>query len=110
MNIFEAVICTLALTLVAGACLARVKAMGRNARICERLGYAVTFGGSIGSALEWWWPRVEVMHGDTVFAVGCGVIAFSVIIRHTSMRIAKARGLWDGNERRRVPRDPLLGG
>lgn len=108
MNLFEAVVCTVALTLVAGACLARVKMMGRGAHLCERLGYGITFGGALGSALEWWWPNVEAWHGDTVFAVGCGVIAWSVILRHFNRRRALALGAWDGRERRRQPRDPLL--
>jgi len=100
----EAIICTAALAIVAIACLAHLKAMGRAAPLCERLGFSITFGGAIGSALEWWWPKLETLHGDEIFIVGCGVIALSMLVRHFRVRIAVAMGRWDGAERRLRPR------
>lgn len=99
MNV-EAITTTIALSLVAVACVARLKEMGRGAHLCERIGYALAFGGALGSAAEWWWPRLDSYHGDTIFAVGCGLIAFSVLVRHLRDRLYIAIGRWDGHERR----------
>lgn len=98
---WEAIVCTIALVLVAGACLAHLKSMGRGAHLCERLGFSITFGGAVGSAAEWWWPSLEAYHGDVMFVVGCGVIAFSLLVRHLRDGVAYAIGAWDGIERRR---------
>lgn len=107
MNV-EAIVSTVALMLVALACLAHIKEMGPRARVCERLGYSVTFGGSIGSALEWWWPWLDAYHADTVFVVGCGLVAFSIIARFVRHHWVVARGRWDGTERRSCTSDPFV--
>lgn len=105
---WEGVISTISLLLVAAACLAHIKAMGRGAHLCERLGFAVTFGGALGSAAEWWWPRLDAYHGDTIFIAGCGLIAVSVIAKVARAKIDIALGSWNGIERRRCHGDPFV--
>lgn len=103
----EAMLCTVSLALVALACVAHLKEMGRGARWCERVGFSVIFGGSVGSALEWWLPVAAAMRADTVFVVGCGLVAMSIVVRYVRGRLAVARGLWDGRERRARGADPF---
>lgn len=100
-NFYEALACTVALALVAGAALARIKSMGRDSHWCERVGYGVTFGGALGSALEWWWPVLPVVRMDTIFVIGCGVIALSVLVRFVQDRLSGHLLQWNGQERRR---------
>lgn len=105
----EAIVCTGALVVVMIAILAHLRVMGREAHWCERVGYSVTFGGALGSALEWWWPSTAEFHGDAIFIVGTGIIAFSVIARFLHGRVAIYTGRWDGCERRARSRSLLTG-
>lgn len=104
----EPIVSTVALALVALACLAHIKEMGERAHLCERIAYSVTFGGAIGSAAEWWWPRLDSLYGDMLFIVGCGLIAFSILARVARDRWMIARGHWDGQERRSCTSDPFV--
>lgn len=106
---WHAVISTVSLVLVAFACLAHIKNMGRGAHLCERLGFSITFGGALGSAAEWWWPSAEAYHGDLIFVVGCGTIAISVIGKVLRTKIDIAIGKWNGIERRRCEGDVFIG-
>lgn len=105
---WEAVVSTIALALVAIACLAHLKAMGRAAHLCERIGFSVTFGGALCSAAEWWWPALDAYHGDLAFVIGCGLIAVSVIAKVARAKIDIALGNWNGIERRRCHGDPFV--
>ncbi len=87
----EALVCTVALALVAGAALARLKSMVRSAPLCERLGFATMFGASIGSAAEWWWPAAEVWHFDSLFILSCGLVAAHVIKSSLALLLAERR-------------------
>lgn len=65
---------TLALVLVAAACILHLNANEHTH--CEKIGFAVLFAGCSGSIFEWWLPQVEI-HAETVISIGLALIAIS---------------------------------
>lgn len=99
----EAIVCTVCMGVVAGACVLHLNSLGMEHGHCEKWGFAVTAGGAIGSAAEWWLPRGALIHADTLLAIGLALVALSSVRRPFRDWLAQH---WDGVDRRKAARHP----
>lgn len=81
---------TVALALVAAACILHLNANEHSH--CEKLGFAVLFAGCWASIFEWWLPQVEI-HAETVISIGLALIAISTQ-RHRLHRFMESTLGW----------------
>jgi hypothetical protein len=47
---------------------------------CLRVGFALVIGGSVGGALEWWWPNLRDYEywSDTILHIGMASVALGM--------------------------------
>lgn len=76
---FEPIIATLCMIIVMIACALKLNEIEEDGGHCAKWGFAITGGGALGCALEWWLPRGSDWHMDTVLAVGMALISLSTM-------------------------------
>lgn len=103
---------TVSLLVLAAMCLVHLNAhVNRSSSHCERLGFALVIGGSVGQAASFWWPKVELFPVDAFLHVGLALVALAMVRGDVRNLFARLRG-WDGIDRRgdRGRFDGTLGG
>lgn len=78
MTPFQPWIDSMLLALVAGAALLHLNG-GKRIAWCEAIGFSVVAGGAVGCIAEWWWPRLEHYWMETIFHLGCAIVAVAIM-------------------------------
>jgi hypothetical protein len=76
--ILQAWIDSLLLLIIVAAAILHLNGARRIAW-CEALGFSIVAGAGTGCMAEWWWPNIEEYWMESVFHLGCAIVAIAVM-------------------------------